>query len=281
MESEFRCHPASAGASAWGACVAALPRGTEVSVAGAELTSLSDPKHGERIDNDVDEATWEEMETGVRHQGRITANYFALMALGGALAAIGLISDRVPQAICLISASILSPGFEPIAKIPLGLLLRHPHRWQRGLRSTLAGYGVLILAAAAMFGVLLLTGETSRHELIESHQVKILRHPHLADILQSAVAAVAGIVIIAAYRRSVIAGALAAMAIIPSAALIGAAAAAGQAELVWAGLRRWGIDVALIILAGALVFGLKQATTHRRRPLPFEEPQGPLKMEAK
>ncbi len=255
-------------------CVAALPSNTSVSIATGELTSLSDPENNESIDNDVDEALWEEMETGVRHQGRLTSNYLALMALGGALASIGLISERVPQAICFISASIIAPGFEPIAKIPLGLLLRHPHRWKRGLVSSLAGYAVLMLASAAMFGVLLLGHETSAHELIENSQVKMMRHPHLPDLLQSACAAVAGVVIIAAYRRSVIAGALAALTIIPAAALVGAAAIAGQGEMALAALRRTGIDVLFIIGAGLLVFGLKQATTHSRRRLPFEEPRG-------
>ena len=40
------------------------------SVVTAELASVSDAKHQAAIDDDVDEAIWEELETGLRHQGR-------------------------------------------------------------------------------------------------------------------------------------------------------------------------------------------------------------------
>ncbi len=267
-------HALNRGADAVMHAVASSPRGTSLSVATAELSSLNDPEHNAEIDNDVDESLWEEMETGVRHHGRITANFVMLMALGGALATIGLISDRVPQAICLIAASIIAPGFEPIAKIPLGLLLRHPHRWQRGVKSTLVGYSVLIAASAATFAVLMAAGEATHHELIENHHVKMLHHPHLADLLQSGMAAVAGIVMITAYRRSVIAGPLAALAIIPAAALIGTAAVCGDGQFALAGLRRFAIDLVFIIVAGFLILGWKQLGAHRSRRLPFDELKG-------
>ena len=54
-----------------------------MSVATAEVASFIDPKHPHAVDRDVDEALWEEMETGLRHQGRVTSNYLTLMALGG------------------------------------------------------------------------------------------------------------------------------------------------------------------------------------------------------
>jgi hypothetical protein len=46
------------------------------------------------------------------------------------------------------------------------------------------------------------------------------------------------------------------------------AAVTGQAKLVVQGLERLGIDVALIVVLGLLVAGLKQALVHRRRPFP-------------
>src|SRR5918998_1830389 len=63
--------------------VSAAQKGGSISVATAELASIIDPDHQDAVDNDVDEAIWEEMETGLRHQGRVTPNFVALMALGG------------------------------------------------------------------------------------------------------------------------------------------------------------------------------------------------------
>lgn len=55
----------------------------QVSVSTSELTSLIDPEHERKVANDVDEALWEEVETDLRYQGKLTTNYLGLMALGG------------------------------------------------------------------------------------------------------------------------------------------------------------------------------------------------------
>ena len=67
---------------------AASERG-RVSVSTGELASLVDPEHQQAVAKDADEALWEEVEAGLRHQSRTTANYLLLMGLGGAIAASG------------------------------------------------------------------------------------------------------------------------------------------------------------------------------------------------
>ncbi len=47
----------------------------QVSISTSELSSIVDPEHERKVANDVDEALWEEAETGLRHQSQITANY--------------------------------------------------------------------------------------------------------------------------------------------------------------------------------------------------------------
>jgi hypothetical protein len=64
-----------------------------VSVTTGEVTSIIDPEHERKVANDVDEALWEEAETGLRHQSQITTNYLALMALGGVVGGIGLVIE--------------------------------------------------------------------------------------------------------------------------------------------------------------------------------------------
>jgi hypothetical protein len=93
-----------------------------ISVSTGELTSIVDPEHEHKVANDIDEALWEEAETGLRHQSRTTANYLLLMALGGVVGASGLVMEGTSQAIAFVAASIIAPGFEPVAKIPIGLL---------------------------------------------------------------------------------------------------------------------------------------------------------------
>lgn len=247
---------------------AAARHGGPFSVATAELASLSDPEHQAAIDRDVDEALWEEMETGLRHQGRVSPNFLALMALGGAIAAAGLAShDPVLQSVATIAAAVIAPGFEPIAKIPLGLVLRRTEVAKLGLLSSLAGYGVLAAGAAAAFLALWAGGAIRPDDVFAGSAVEHLAHPPAPDLLVSFCGALAGIVIQAAYRRSVIAGALIAMRMIDAAAALGISVAAGRPTFAVEALERLGFDVAFILAAGVTVFWLKQKVVHRRTPL--------------
>ncbi|RYX83013.1 DUF389 domain-containing protein [bacterium] len=240
--------------------------GAQVSVTTAEIASISDPENAEAVEFDVDEASWEEMETGLRHQAHITANYMALMFLGGAVAAIGLREDPVPQAVAFIASAMIAPGFEPLAKIPLGLVLWRPHLIRHGLLSALFGYTVLVLGAAAMFGILRLANDSSPLQLARNHEVKSLGHPDLSSIMFSVIGGTAGMIMMAAYRRSVIAGPLLLLSIIPAAALIGAGAASLSWPLMKQGIERLAIDVGIIWVTGAVVIALKQWLVHKRRP---------------
>lgn len=248
-------------------CVAAHQSDHTISIATAELASLISPAHSERIHNDVDEAVWEEMETGLRHQGRVTINYLTLMALGGVIAAVGLVSDPVPQAIAFVSSAVIAPGFEPIAKLPLGLVLRRWMVLKQGMLSIAVGYTTLILAAAATFFLLTQTDPEMRTLFITNPEVERIAHPALTEILVSIAGAIAGIVMIAAYRRSVIAGPLIALILIPAAAMIGMGMVIGRTDLAVEGAERFLLDAALIVGLGVVVVGLKQALFHRRRSL--------------
>lgn len=238
------------------------------SVATAELASLTDPDHQHAIDRDVDEALWEEMEAGLRHQGRVTPNFIVLMALGGAIAAAGLFAhDPAEQVIASVAAAIVAPGFEPLAKLPLGLVLRRPEVFKLGLISTLAGYSTLMAGGAVAYAVLHALGAADQAGLLASSSVKQIIDPPATDLLVSVCGALAGLVITAAYRNSVIAGALVAMRLIDAASAVGVALAAGTPEVAAQALQRLGLDAALIATAGVLVVFIKQRFTHKRAPL--------------
>jgi hypothetical protein len=239
----------------------------ELSITTHEAASFIDPKQSEKIENDVDEAIWEEMETGLRHQGRIGRNYLYLMALGGAICAVGLVSENAAQAVAFAAAGIIAPGFEPLAKIPLGIVLGRWNCLRDGALSSLAGYAVLIASAALVMFVLLQTGSVEIEELIKNEEIKHIAHPTLKELIVSGAAAFAGVLIVATFRRSVIAGALIGLVVIPAAASIGAGLAAGERHIIYNGFERLGIDFLFIIVAGLLVFWLKQVFVHRRKPL--------------
>ena len=131
----------------------------------------------------------------------------------------------------------------------------------------MVGYALLIAGAALMFLVLRLAGATTAEQLAQNPEVRRIVSPGLIDVLVSAIAAVAGVTMLAAYRRTVIAGPLIAIVLIPAAALIGAAMVAGRPRLMYEGLERLALDTVLIVVLGALVVWFKQLMVHRRPPL--------------
>ena len=227
----------------------AARKGGQVSVSTSELFSIVDPEHERKVANDVDEALWEEVETDLRHQGKLTTNYLGLMALGGAVAATGFAAESSSQAISFVAASIIAPGFEPLAAIPIGLALR---RWAvvgRGLQSALGGYLALALSAALVFLVLRATGVVLVEELNANMEVRNLAEPGLREVLLSGC------------------GALVALLVIEASALMGVALAAGEPGLMVEGVKRFGLDVLLIVVGGVPIVLLKQALVHRRAPM--------------
>jgi hypothetical protein len=73
------------------------------------------------------------------------------MALGDAIAATGFAAEASSRAVSFVAASIIAPGFEPLAAILIGLPLR---RWAvvgKGLQPAVGGYLALILSAALVF----------------------------------------------------------------------------------------------------------------------------------
>ena len=239
----------------------------QVSVSTAELTSMIDPEHERKVANDIDEALWEEVETDLRHQGKLTVNYVGLMALGGAVAATGFAAESASQAISFVAASIIAPGFEPLAAIPIGLALR---RWSvvgRGMQSMVGGYLALILSAGLTFLALRMSGVVLAEEFTINPEVRNLSEPGLREVLLSAFGALAGMVMLLSRRHYLIPGALVALLVIEASALIGVALAAGEPGLMLEGAKRFGLDILLIVVGGVPIVLLKQALVHRRAPM--------------
>jgi uncharacterized membrane protein len=136
-----------------------------------------------------------------------------------------------------------------------------------GIVSTAAGYAALMLAAASTYWGLHAVGAAEADTFLKSDGLKHTIHPDSLVLLIAACGAVAGITMQAAFRRSVIAGALIALRIIETAGVIGIGLAIGRFDLVGQSFGRLAIDMAFIIGVGIIVFGLKQLTVHRRTPL--------------
>src|SRR5437763_688704 len=86
------------------------------------------------------------------------------------------------------------------------------------LRQARAGYAALALAAARVVGALVAANAVTVERLVGGPAVSSLTRPTPADLLVSTGGALAGVTMIAAYRRDTIAGALMALMVVPAAA---------------------------------------------------------------
>jgi uncharacterized membrane protein len=118
------------------------------------------------------------------------------------------------------------------------------------------------------FVVLRALGLASPSAMASSQGLHTVVDPTGADWLVAAAGALAGLVIITSFRRTVLAGALIALALVPAAAVAGIGVASGDLVLAWEGLRRVLLDMALIVVLGGLVVVAKDRLVHRgRKPL--------------
>lgn len=241
--------------------------GSSFSVVTEELASITSPAHQEAINNDVDEAIWEELETGLRHNGGITSNFLSLMAIGGVIAAVGYVSFLQMQVAVFIASSIIAPGLEPIAKLPLGIVLHKPDLAWKGFKATLAGYAVLMAAAALTFAVLLWSREATEKTFLENEVTKSLLEVKLMDVIVSVAAAAASIIMYLSYRRHTLAGPLIALILVPATAAAAICAVTGNWIEALNILAKCAMEIGIIVGVGALLIWSKQRTVHKRSPL--------------
>jgi len=240
-------------------------RGDVIILFGA-ANAIVDVERQEMIDKDADTMLWEEMQQNLRNEGRISVNSLALMALGGAIAAAALVAMPLLHLLGLLASSIISPGFAPIAGISLGIAMGRLSVVRRAALAALAGYAVTVLAAALTFLLLRALNPGVTAKLLSS-STSALVAINAPTLLISAAAAVAGALMIVSLRDIYVVGSLIALALVPAAALLGCAAAAGEWHVVVRSLAVIGVDAGLIVAGSLLVFWLEQRFFHRRRAM--------------
>lgn len=235
------------------------------SITTSEPSAIISSAAASRIAGAGSEGIWEELEVVIGKESNMTANALAVMAIAGVLAAAGLATNALHV---VIGAMVVAPGFEPIARIALGAVTRSA-AWRRGLVQTAQAYGALVAGAAAT-GLLLralgrpLLGQEASY-LPAGVLVSYWTTVTPTAVLVSAVASVAGAVLLAMRRSVLTAGVMIALALVPAAAITALALVAGDLPVAGRGVLRWGIDAGLVAGLGALVFGWKQARVHRRK----------------
>lgn len=239
--------------------------GTSLST--AEPVSLVAPSARERLSHDTSEGSWEEIDTVIGRESNATRNTLGVMAIAGAVAAIGLATNALHL---VIAAMVIAPGFEPVLRISLGITTRST-AWRHGLVQTATSYAALLAGALAAAVALRITGTSPLGDtttyLPDGVLVRYWTTVSATSVLVSALAATAGAILVAVNRSVLTAGVMMALALVPGATLVMSGLVGGDAAVAGKGALRWLIDAVLVLVLAWLVFAWKQAHTHRRPSL--------------
>jgi hypothetical protein len=211
------------------------------------------------------ESSWEEIESMIAKESNMTINGLLLMATAGFIAGIGVTTESLHL---VIGAMAIAPGFLPIVRVVNGFL-SGMESWKSGLTDFVRGYLTLMAAAAAASLLMQLIGkdglgEGSSTYLRDGSLISFWTNVTPEGIAVSAAAALAGAILLVCNRSVLTAGVMIALALVPTAALVGIGVAAGDFSVVIAGALRWLIDVAIVALAALIILGWKKSSVLRR-----------------
>ena len=228
----------------------------------AAVESLVVPDHQDLINAEGNETGWEELAALLRDETALSTNYLLLMALSGGVAAAGLWSN---QLILVIAAQVIAPGFEPILRLPLGLITKSRGLAKVGAASTASGYLSMAVGAAATLGILALVEgpkQWAGNGLVDAF-ADIPRYGMVVSLL----AATAGALALCTQKTVFFTGVLIALVLVPTTALAGMAVVTGRWMLAGRAFAHWSLDAAAVLVMGSLVLGLKQLFRHRRKSM--------------
>ncbi|HEV7436257.1 MAG TPA: DUF389 domain-containing protein [Pseudorhizobium sp.] len=215
------------------------------------------------IDEEGNDAIWEEIGAMMRQDTNPSFNFLALMAIAGAVAAFGIVSDTIHV---VVGAMLIAPGFEPLLRIVFGTVSDR-QSVVAGCKSAAAGYLVLAVAAGlAMLVALPLNGKAAA-DLADGYWANYWSSIAGSGVATSLLAGIAGGVIVSSRMKVLATGVMVALALIPSMALIGMGVAAADLDLAGGAAARWAVEVACVLFGGGAILVAKWFLLHRRRPL--------------
>ncbi len=131
----------------------------------------------------------------------------------------------------------------------------------------MVGYLLLVLGAAVAAHLLAAVDPSRSADLHSREWVGYWSQVTATGVLTAIIGGAAGAVVVTAQRPVLSVGVMIALALIPSASLIGMGLAFGDPILAGQAFTRWAVETLCVISAGGIVLGAKQILVHRRRAL--------------
>ncbi|MGH8949195.1 MAG: DUF389 domain-containing protein [Acidimicrobiia bacterium] len=219
----------------------------------AELAAVGTP---------ADAVVWEEVEGRVMESASLSVSFLVLMTIATMIGAIGLVNDST---ILLIGAMVVGPEYGPLAGISVALVEGRLSLAAKSLRAILVGFPLGIVAAAALTGLLRLSGIAPQVLLPEEHSLAVvISDPNWYSVIIAVLAGAAGMLALAGAKSGVLIGVLISVTTIPAAANVGVAAVYGDWDNVLGGVAQLAINLTAIVVSGVVVLWVIMRARLRR-----------------
>lgn len=223
--------------------------------------ALLPSENSQKVEDEGNEAVWEEMAFHLRGDTNVDFNYCSLMAISGAVAAVGLWADMLH---IVIGAMVIAPAFEPLVRLPFGMIVGPQRMLLRGTWSIAAGYLLMALGSLVAVLILRLIDPQASLDLESRYWVGYWSSFTPPGVLASVFAAIGGGIVISGLRSVMTTGVMIALALVPSISIVGMGLGAGDFSVIDGGLARWAVDAGLVMLISAMVIAAKRKWHHHR-----------------
>lgn len=207
---------------------------------------------------DTSALIWADVLSQARIQARVRARYLVLMAAAGVIAGLAVVNDNTTL---IVGAMAISPDLLPITAACIGLVLRRPRLFGRGLAALAVGLGLAGLVAVGVSAFLdqfdLLPKGFDLHEFSA-----VQTHVNTTTILVAFAAGVAGMLAVET-RASAAVGVAISVTTIPATAYLGVALGIGQLRTSLSAGAVLTANVAMMLFGGSLVLLVQRAAQQR------------------
>ncbi|NGO74207.1 DUF389 domain-containing protein [Streptomyces sp. YC504] len=211
---------------------------------------------------------WELVRARIHADGIYRPSFYLLLVAAGVIGAVGILTN---SQILVVGAMVVGPEYGAIANIALGLNRWDPHRVGRAVRALVIGFA---LAVAATFAFAALVRAFDLQPLAYENGVRPVSHmvgtPNFYSLVVAVAAGVVGVVSLTLDRSATLLGVFISATTIPAAADMGVAWAFGSWDEGLASAGQLGLNLLVLIVAGALTLFAQQRIWRRIRERPAD-----------
>jgi uncharacterized hydrophobic protein (TIGR00271 family) len=169
---------------------------------------------------------WEDAEARIRSLGSYPPSWFALLVIGGLIAAVGILTN---SQILIVAAMVVSPEYGAIINVALGWRARDWPRARDGLVTLIVGFAITI-GVTAVFALVIRAFDLqpTLFERGVRPVSNLINSPNAFSVIVAVLAGVVGVVSLTEARANALIGVFISVTTIPAAADIAVSSAFGS-----------------------------------------------------